>query len=141
MKYSGCAVIVYRPVSLPLDSLIFSPLHDFLCLPLCLSYSRNLLLKNTKRPRVAIPARVSRALVRSSNGLKRKPSPWSASKSSEQRGSMSSLPSVPGFFHCSSRYIVRYDDLNYPQLTLFTDVDLERGMKQFQYYANRLRKV
>ncbi len=36
---------------------------------------------------------------------------------------------------------IRFDDSALPQLTLFTEVDVEKNMKMFQYYANRLRKV
>ncbi|CAE7440816.1 PDIA3 [Symbiodinium microadriaticum] len=35
----------------------------------------------------------------------------------------------------------KYDDMATPELTLFVDVDMEKNFKQFQYYANRLRKV
>mmetsp|Transcript_3611 Transcript_3611/g.5600 ORF Transcript_3611/g.5600 Transcript_3611/m.5600 type:complete len:449 (+) Transcript_3611:80-1426(+) len=35
----------------------------------------------------------------------------------------------------------RYEDQGLPEVTLFVEVDLDRNFKQFQYYANRLRKV
>lgn len=35
----------------------------------------------------------------------------------------------------------RYEHTDVPEFTLFTDIDVERNMKMFQYYANRLRKV
>ena len=35
----------------------------------------------------------------------------------------------------------RYERTEVPEFTLFTDVDLDRNMKMFQYYANRIRKV
>ena len=36
---------------------------------------------------------------------------------------------------------IRFDESTLPQMTLFTEVDIEKNMKMFQYYANRLRKV
>jgi hypothetical protein len=48
------------------------------------------------------------------------------------------LPLV-GLKRTETRQRYEYNDL--PELTLFTEVDLDRNMKMFQYYANRMRKV
>ena len=44
---------------------------------------------------------------------------------------------------CICLCVDRYDYVTtaFPELTLFADVDTDKNFKQFQYYANRLRKV
>lgn len=49
------------------------------------------------------------------------------------------LPCDIFLFYLSSS--ARYEAMPFPEVTVFAEVDTNRNMKQFNYFANRMRKV